>query len=146
MLDFGFSKLAIIGALALIVVGPEKLPTVARTAGRWWGKAQRALADIKGEINHSIALDELKAMQADIEAEARDIGHSLSTSAEELRRALAGEAEADTAPPQYRHPNKNWRTKRTALPYWYKTSHGTRRYVQSGAARVARFRPKNYRR
>ena len=45
-------------------------------------------------------------------------------------------------PPEYRRPNKNWRLKRGATPQWYKARHGVRRQVQSGAARVARYRPK----
>ncbi len=44
-------------------------------------------------------------------------------------------------PPEYRHPRKNWRLKRGATPLWYKQHTGVRRHVQSGAARVARFRP-----
>ena len=45
--------------------------------------------------------------------------------------------------PEYKHPGKKWRLKRGATPQWYKARHGVRRQVQSGAARVARFRPKN---
>ena len=47
MIDFGFDKIALIGAVALIVIGPEKLPRVARTVGHFVGKAQRYVADVK---------------------------------------------------------------------------------------------------
>ena len=60
MIDFGFDKIALIGAVALIVIGPEKLPKVARTVGHLFGKAQRYVADVKAEVNRSIELDELK--------------------------------------------------------------------------------------
>ena len=63
MIDFGFDKLALIGAVALIVIGPEKLPRVARTVGHMLGKAQRYVADVKAEVNRSIELDELKKMK-----------------------------------------------------------------------------------
>lgn len=60
MIDIGLSKLALIGAVALIVIGPEKLPRVARTVGTLLGKAQRYVADVKSEVNRSMELDELK--------------------------------------------------------------------------------------
>ena len=53
MIDFGFDKIALIGAVALIVIGPEKLPRVARTVGALLGKAQRYVADVKAEVNRS---------------------------------------------------------------------------------------------
>ena len=63
MIDFGFDKIALIGAVALIVIGPEKLPRVARTVGHLLGKAQRYVADVKAEVNRSIELEELKKMK-----------------------------------------------------------------------------------
>ena len=60
MIDFGFDKIALIGAVALIVIGPEKLPRVARTVGHLLGKAQRYVADVKAEVNRSIELEELQ--------------------------------------------------------------------------------------
>ena len=58
MLDLGLSKMALIGAVALIVIGPEKLPRVARTVGTLLGKAQRYVADVKAEVNRSMDLEE----------------------------------------------------------------------------------------
>ena len=63
MIDFGFDKMALIGAVALIVIGPEKLPRVARTVGTLLGKAQRYVADVKAEVNRSIELEDLKKMK-----------------------------------------------------------------------------------
>ena len=62
MIDIGLSKMALIGAVALIVIGPEKLPRVARTVGTLLGKAQRYVADVKAEVNRSMERDELKKM------------------------------------------------------------------------------------
>jgi len=73
MIDFGFDKLALIGAVALIVIGPEKLPKLARTVGHMFGKAQRYVADVKAEVNRSIELDELKKMRTQFEDAARDV-------------------------------------------------------------------------
>jgi sec-independent protein translocase protein TatB len=155
VIDFGFDKLALIGAVALIVIGPEKLPRVARTVGHLIGKAQRYVADVKAEVNRSIELDDLKKMKTEFEDAARNVHSSVSdtihqTSAElqstwNEATALAppsGEHETWTPPPpQYKHPKKNWRLKRGATPQWYKQRAGVRTNAQSGAARVARFRP-----
>ncbi|HET7863738.1 MAG TPA: Sec-independent protein translocase protein TatB, partial [Burkholderiaceae bacterium] len=78
MVDFGFDKLMLIGAVALIVIGPEKLPRVARTVGHFIGKAQRYVADVKAEVNRSIELEELKKMKGQFEDAARDVEQSVS--------------------------------------------------------------------
>ncbi|HXD07289.1 MAG TPA: Sec-independent protein translocase protein TatB [Burkholderiaceae bacterium] len=152
MIDFGFDKLALIGAVALIVIGPEKLPRVARTVGHLMGKAQRYVAEVKAEVNRSIELEELKKMKTQFEDAARDVEQSVSKelnqTATELNQAFGAESfsaiseSAAELPPVYRHPKKNWRLKRSAVPQWYKQRHGVRARAQSGAARVARFRPK----
>ena len=78
MIDFGFDKLALISAVALIVIGPEKLPRVARTVGTLLGKAQRYVADVKAEVNRSIELEELKKMKTEFEDAARNVEQSVS--------------------------------------------------------------------
>lgn len=170
MIDFGFDKLALIGAVALIVIGPEKLPKVARTVGHLVGKAQRYVADVKAEVNRSIELEELKKMKSQFETAARDVEQSvqqevnsaqssINSSWEGLGTEVSGSGDSSGSssqassdawaqealqppPPAYRRPNKKWRLKRTAMPNWYKQRAGVRTRAQSGAARVARFRPK----
>ena len=73
MIDFGFDKIALISAVALIVIGPEKLPRVARTVGTLIGKAQRYVADVKAEVNRSIELEELKKIKTQFEDAARNV-------------------------------------------------------------------------
>jgi sec-independent protein translocase protein TatB len=158
MIDFGFDKIALIGAVALIVIGPEKLPRVARTVGHLVGKAQRYVSEVKAEVNRSIELEELQKMKSQFETAARDVESTVRQEVEEASAGLShswqeataglgsGDAaggDSDFAPPpaHYQHPRKNWRVKRTAMPTWYKQQAGVRRHVQSGAARVARFRP-----
>ena len=154
MIDFGFDKLALISAVALIVIGPEKLPRVARTVGTLLGKAQRYVADVKAEVNRSIELEELKKMKTEFEDAARNVEQSVSSEINQTTADLASawQPPADTVPPldsdspyaapaTYRHPKKNWRLKRGAMPQWYKQKNGIRGRAQSGAARVARFRP-----
>lgn len=149
MIDIGLSKMALIGAVALIVIGPEKLPRVARTVGTLLGKAQRYVSDVKAEVNRSMELDELKKMKDTVENAARDVHNSIQTSASEFEKdwaeatdtASAALNEQTTVVPAYKHPGKNWRLKRGAVPQWYKAKSGVRTKAQSGAARVARFRP-----
>ncbi len=150
MIDLGLSKMALIGAVALIVIGPEKLPRVARTVGTLLGKAQRYVADVKAEVNRSMELDELKKMKETVESAARDVEQTIQTGAADFEKqwsdAAAGsevEAAVPWAPPKpsYRHPGKKWRLKQGATPQWYKARQGIRTRALSGAARVARYRP-----
>ena len=159
MLDIGLSKMALIGMVALVVIGPEKLPRVARTVGTLLGKAQRYVADVKAEVNRSMELDELRKMKDTVENAARDVEKSVQTTASDFEkdwRTAVGDladASADPLPddpaalalyvPPYQRPDKHWRARRGAVPQWYKSRSGMRVHVQSGAARVARYRPKN---
>lgn len=162
MIDLGISKLALIGAVALIVIGPEKLPRVARTVGALLGKAQRYVADVKAEVSRSMDLEELKKMKESVESAARDVESSVHAGASDFEKSwseatagLDGNSAyssssdaystigADTYP-TYRHPKKNWRIKQKAMPQWFKARTGVRTRTQSGAARVARFRPRSY--
>ena len=154
MIDIGISKIALIGAVALIVIGPEKLPRLARTIGTLLGKAQRYVADVKQEVSRSMELDELKKMKEDVEGAARDVENSIHTSATDFEKSWSeatgtspdsGASSADLSGmivfPEYRHPKKKWRLKTGATPQWFKARSGVRTRAQSGAARVARFRP-----
>lgn len=149
MIDIGLSKMALIGAVALIVIGPEKLPRVARTVGTLLGKAQRYVADVKAEVNRSMELDELKKMKDTVEGAARDVENSIQTSASDFEKqwaettgqASAGDLTAAPSFPEYKHPKKKWRLKQGATPQWYKARNGIRTKALSGAARVARYRP-----
>jgi sec-independent protein translocase protein TatB len=151
MIDIGFSKIALIGVVALIVIGPEKLPRLARTLGALLGKAQRYVADVKAEVNRSMDLDEFKKMKESVEGAAKEVESSIQTSTSEFENnwadATAGlESSTLLTPPGsegpvYKHPGKRWRIKQGATPNWYKAHAGIRTKALSGAARVARYRP-----
>jgi sec-independent protein translocase protein TatB len=158
MIDLGISKLALIGAVALIVIGPEKLPRVARTVGALLGKAQRYVSDVKAEVSRSMELEELKKMKDSVTEAARDVESSVQSGANDFEKswsdATAGLDGTSTSydanaplgslePPVYKHPKKNWRLKQKAMPQWFKARTGVRTRTQSGAARVARFRPRS---
>jgi sec-independent protein translocase protein TatB len=150
VIDIGVTKLAIIGAIALLVIGPEKLPGLAKTMGTLLGRARRYVADVKDEVNRSMELDELRKVKDTVESAARDVENTIQTSASEFEKnwsettaqaldPLDGESNASF--PQYQHPQKKWRLKQGATPSWYKARAGIRTRALSGAARVARFRP-----
>ncbi len=150
MIDLGISKMALIGAVALIVIGPEKLPKVARTVGTLLGKAQRYVNDVKAEVNRSMELDELRKVRDSVQTSAREFEQSIHSGVNDLEKQFRADggapSEAAHEPavsyPTYRHPRKNWRLKQGAMPHWYKARNGVRTRALSGAARVARFRPR----
>ncbi len=146
--------MALIGAVALIVIGPEKLPGVARIVGTLLGKAQRYVSDVKAEVSRSMELDELKKMKETMTSAARDVENTIQSNASEFEKSWSDATRMDDGTaastsleppvvyPSYRHPGKHWRAKQSATPQWYKVRQGTRTRALSGAARVARFRPK----
>ncbi|WP_027819280.1 Sec-independent protein translocase protein TatB [Paraburkholderia bannensis] len=73
MLDLGLTKMALIGVVALVVLGPERLPRVARTAGALFGRAQRYINDVKAEVTREIELDELRRMKGEFEQAAQNV-------------------------------------------------------------------------
>ena len=150
MFDLDISKIALIGAVALVVIGPEKLPSVARTIGTLLGKAKRYVADVKAEVNRTMELDELKKMKETRESAARDVEQSVHTASSDFEKDWADTTAGLSSdhyeplappPPSYQNPGKKWRVKRGSTPHWYKARQGVRTKAQSSAARVARFRP-----
>ena len=77
MFDIGFSELVVIGIVALIVIGPERLPKVARTLGHLFGRMQRYVNDVKADIAREMELEELRKLQATVEDAARSIQSSV---------------------------------------------------------------------
>lgn len=73
MFDFGFGELMLVALVALIVVGPERLPKVARTLGHLLGRVQRYVSDVKSDISREMQLEDLKKLQQQVEQQARDL-------------------------------------------------------------------------
>ncbi len=98
MFDIGFSELLLIGVVALIVIGPERLPGVARTVGHLFGRMQRYVNDVKADIQREVELDELKKLRESVEQSAREIEQSVSRefdTAEREMRELQALADPD---------------------------------------------------
>ena len=77
MFDVGLTELMVIGVVALIVIGPERLPKVARTAGLLLGRLQRYVGDVKADINREIQLDELRKLKSDVQDTALNLEASI---------------------------------------------------------------------
>jgi sec-independent protein translocase protein TatB len=174
MLDLGLTKMALIGVVALVVLGPERLPGVARTAGALFGRAQRYINDVKAEVAREMELDELKKMRTEFETAASNVENKIHDNLRQHENELndawkqgtsVSGSVAGGATPELTHasdtwnassgmsaagssPNKrrNWRVRQSAIPSWYKRTTLRKTRVQSGAARVARHTPETLRR
>jgi sec-independent protein translocase protein TatB len=99
MFDIGFSELFVIGVVALIVIGPEKLPRVARTAGHLIGRLQRYVSDVKADINREVELDELRKMRDSVQEAASSIETSVSSGLSQTEQDLNAALEGGGATP-----------------------------------------------
>ena len=97
MFDIGFSELLVIAVVALIVIGPERLPRVARTVGHLIGRMQRYVNDVKADISREMELDELKKLRSSVEESARSFEQSVRKEVHETETALSDVA-ASTQP------------------------------------------------
>ncbi|MFN0315137.1 MAG: Sec-independent protein translocase protein TatB [Burkholderiales bacterium] len=93
MFDIGFSELAVIGVVALVVIGPERLPRVARTAGHLLGRFQRYVTQVRTDISREMDLADLKKIQTEVESAAKGIESSVTATFGEAQKDLAGAGE-----------------------------------------------------
>ena len=152
MIDLGVSKLALIAVVALVVVGPERLPKVARMAGNLFGRAQRYMADVKSEVNRQMAVEEFKQFREESSAALKEVENSINTTVQEAGSNLSDQAdifdnnftkpfldEKEVLRKSKRQGRNSWGVRRAARPVWFNRSAGIRTRVQSGAARMKRF-------
>lgn len=115
MFDIGFSEIVLIGVVALVVLGPERLPKTARTVGHLFGRLQRYVNEVKADISREMELDELRKLQSEMQGAARDLERTVASAAsgvatgvQNLERELSGAsaealaaapAEASSSPP-----------------------------------------------
>lgn len=159
MIDLGLTKLALIGAVALIVIGPKDLPKVARMAGTLLGRAQRYISQVKAEVSREIEMDELRKMQKEVQDAAQDMQQTIHQELKQVEQDVSNSLqdnyqeslpyssyESNYALEAQAHKAKNFRRKKMAktsnIPHWYKTRHGQSTQVTSGSARMAKHRVK----
>lgn len=152
MIDLGVSKLALIAVVALVVVGPERLPKIARMAGNLFGRAQRYMADVKSEVSRQMDVEEFKKLREESVSALKDVESSIQSTVQEAGSNLSDQAdifennytrapldEKEVLSKSIRQGRKSWGVRRAARPVWFKHSTGMRTRVQSGAARMKRF-------
>jgi len=104
MFDIGFSEIVVIAVVALVVLGPEKLPKTARTLGHLFGRLQRYVNDVKSDIKRELELDELRKLQQNVQSAAKEIEDSMVSATREAEQSVrdveaALSATAADAPP-----------------------------------------------
>ena len=153
MFDIGFSEIVVIAVVALIVIGPERLPKVARTLGHMFGRLQRYVNDVKADINREMELDELRKLKSEVQAAASEFEQSVTRPRRRSTRGVRSvepelnEAATPSGLPARRPPTaasrrvarqrrRRWRRRRTAaLPG------STGRSASPRQAVAARLRP-----
>lgn len=99
MFDISFAEMLVIGVVALVVLGPERLPRVAHTLGHLFGRAQRYVNDVKNDIQREIELEELKKLRASMEETARSIEEAAQTEIRQFEKDMAI-TDKEASPPQ----------------------------------------------
>ena len=115
MFDMGFTELLLIGIVGLIVIGPERLPGVARTAGKYFGKLRRFMSNVKADVENELRTDELrdilKKQQEELQSLKNvvdDVGKDVDSSVSEMEKSIdeaVSEANAEQTPTE---TEKNW--------------------------------------
>jgi sec-independent protein translocase protein TatB len=113
MFDVGFSEIVVIGVVALIVIGPERLPKAARTMGLLFGRLQRYVTEVKADISREMELDELRKLQKQVQGAAQELKTSVESAAQSVHEGVrsvetelnataveASPADAVTSPPE----------------------------------------------
>jgi sec-independent protein translocase protein TatB len=105
MFDIAFSELVIIAVVALVVIGPERLPKAARTMGHLFGRLQRYVNDVKADINREMEIDELRKLQQQVQSTAQELQNSVTSAARDFESGVRNvesqlnDATADTPAP-----------------------------------------------
>ncbi len=105
MFDIAFSEMLILAVVALVVLGPDRLPRVARQAGAWMGKLRRYVDDVKSDINRQMELSELRDLKAQVTDAARELETSMQSTVsgmkadfDDVQKSLEGGGTATTEP------------------------------------------------
>ena len=115
MFDIGFSEIVVIAVVALIVIGPERLPKAARTMGHLFGRLQRYVNDVKADINREMELDELRKLQKEVQTAASDLKSSVESAAQGVETGVR-DVERDLNAGAFEQPPSPSMTEQVALP------------------------------
>jgi sec-independent protein translocase protein TatB len=107
MFDIAFSELVVIALVALIVIGPERLPKVARTAGHLWGRVQRYVNGVKNDIAHDMAIEEARKLHSNLQQDVAAAGKIVQETGLTLEQSIlqAQYKKAPGTPPSPQSPS-----------------------------------------
>lgn len=111
MFDIAFSEIVVIAVVALVVIGPERLPKVARTLGHMFGRLQRYVNEVKTDISREMELDELRKLQSEVQTAAREFESSVSNAAQSVESGVRSietqlnDTAAASIAPEAAHPD-----------------------------------------
>lgn len=88
MFGVDFSEILVIMVVALVVIGPQRLPKVARTMGQWWGRLQRYINRMKMDVTTSMELEELRELERKVKAEAEALERSMQQTGNDLNHGV----------------------------------------------------------
>ena len=172
MIDIGLSKIVLISVVALVVLGPERLPKLARTIGNLFGRAQRYMAEVKEEVGRQMEQEDLKKMKQEatdafnavkgdfkglnevVSSQVNEVTQSVNAYSSELGNSIHASLDSKSSEDDgfdinarifeyksnLRQGRNTWRNKKGVIPQWFKQTAGIKTRVQSGSARVKRFR------
>jgi len=131
MFDMGFTEMMLIGIVALVVIGPEKLPGVARTAGKYFGRLRRFVMNVKADVESELRADELREILAQQQQELNSLKESVGDAGRQINAATASvvtEVKADSSPEPDAHVES------TPDPAWAETLQSPADHDQNGVA------------
>ncbi len=114
MFDIGFSEIVVIMVVALVVIGPKRLPTVARSMGKWWGRMQQYVNRIKMDVTTSMELEELRELERKVKAETEALERSVQQTGKDLNQEVR-QVEKELEPPT-EHSGKDTQPPHPTLP------------------------------
>ena len=100
MFDVGFSEMLMIGIVALVVIGPERLPKVARTVGLLLGRMRRYVSDVKADLNREMQLEELKQLRDEMQDSAREFERSMTSGIQSIEQTVQVAVSDESATPE----------------------------------------------
>lgn len=98
MFDISFMELLVISMVALIVIGPERLPTVARTLGNLYGRCRNFVYSVRTDIHNEMRMEELKNMQSSVQETVQSIEDSVQQGVDQLKTTVADVKTEDNSP------------------------------------------------
>lgn len=145
MLDLGISKLVLIGVVGLVVLGPERLPKVARVLGALIGRAQRYVRDVKEEVSKDMDLIELKKMGQAANDQLNDVQQNIAQTWQDTTQEPPAAQPYQARTPNFdvqavRAGRHHWGAKIGRVPQWYKRAHRIPSKLSSDAARMKKHR------